>query len=178
MGVRRIGAAVLVVASLIAACGAPPPGRSWTSHAKGAPVRIRYAEPRDAASGGEDPVVAEHREAAARVRRAVVDDLAHAGYEVTADGPYDLAMEITVAVRTRPYEDAEVRDVMIMLRDRSGAIVDRIRFEAMEGAPAKKPERVAVSLVNALVESPKLERYSRAAADERRPRLAKERRAE
>lgn len=155
---RLVRALLIVLPVLVApaldGCASVPAA----AHASGA-VRIRYAEPKkELGADDDDRVVTEHREAAARVRRAVVEDLVRAGYDVATDGPYDLAMEITVAVRTRPHEDAEVRDVMIVFRDAAGEVVDRVRFEAAEGAPAKKPERVAGSLVKAVVDSKAIDR--------------------
>lgn len=149
-------AAVLSCALLVACAGEASPRAAAGSNAP-RPTRIRFAEPEEPRADDEDDVVAEHREAAARVRRAVVADLERAGYEIVPRGPHDLDMELSVVVRTRPHERTEVREVWIVLFDAQGRIVDRIRYEAAEGAPGR-PERVSRSLVDAVVASKDVDR--------------------
>ena len=108
------------------------------------------------------PRIAE--EAIAKFNRALGDTLRRAGYDVTESGPHDVSVvpELHFAMEGRQSRhgsigQSELVRVVFHVYGQSGAELDRFELRSMdESTPLGSSESVAVDLVNAMVQSPKV----------------------
>lgn len=179
---RWFRSVVVAVTLLVApACATPPPPVAPLGHVSAAhAIRVRF-RPRPTAIAPDfrghlypradvERLIAENLDAIERFNAALVDTLQRAGYEVTENGSYDAHIDRVL------YFDAEARQprhgyfslndivrVVFRVSDTNGREIERFDLHATEGlASATAPERIAVDLVNAMIQSPKVQSYSQA----------------
>jgi hypothetical protein len=155
---------VFVVAMLAATVGCgrkPEPIQPLQHVAEGAKLRVRFHIPPDSPPADGDDKESENRRATWAARRAVVDQLRTAGYEVVDGGKWDVKMELTIRLYRYKGLDPEFTETTAVFLDHKKQVVDRISFSMKPGAaPASEPIRIANVLVNGVVESPKLAAYA------------------
>jgi len=157
---------------------APPPvaplGRVSEAHA----IRVRFRpEPhalRLDVRGGEPRRADTKRlldntyEAIENFNLVLAATLRRAGYEVTEDGPCDVHVVRELYFDTEPRQARhgsfslnEIVRVVFRVYDTKGNEIDRFELLPTEGTvPAGAPERLAVDLVNAMLQSPKVASYT------------------
>jgi hypothetical protein len=107
---------------------------------------------------------AEAHESIASFNRTLAHTLRRAGYEVTANGPCDVQVVRVLYFEIEPRQprhgyfsvsDSDFVRAVFYVYDTKGNEIDRFEFRLPE-----TPESVAVDLVNAMVQSPKVGRYA------------------
>jgi len=171
---RRWFGWVVAVPLLLIACATRPPvpplGHVSASHA----IRVRFrSEPRAISidfrgqghpSAQVERLFADAQGTIEQFNRLFVDTLRRAGYEVTENGPSDVHVVRQLYFETEPrqarhggfsLDTNNIVRVVLHVNDTEGNTIDGFDFHATEGT-----ECVAVDLVNAMLQSPRIGKYA------------------
>jgi hypothetical protein len=150
--------ALLALLAAPTACTRPPAPVQPLQHvSESAKLRVKFNAEFPEPWAGSDDQDPESLKVVMEGRRAIVEQLRAAGYEIVEHGQWDVKMGMSVSVGRYRNFDPEYKHAEVTFVDHHNQVVDRIAFDMLPGAaPAGEPKRVA----NAVVESKKLAAYA------------------
>jgi hypothetical protein len=112
-------------------------------------------------NGRDDELDAKYAAAQKGAQEALVARMEQAGLKPVSSGPYDLSAGTSYAMHAHRNVHPAFAKAQLRLKNRKGELVDEITLSFKgDDAPYDQPDRVAVSLVNQVVGSTKVQAFA------------------
>jgi hypothetical protein len=112
-------------------------------------------------NGRDEELDAKHASALRGAQEALVTRMEQAGLKPVSSGPYDLVAGTSYAMGALRYVHPVFAKAQLRLKNRKGELIEEITLTFKDNeAPYNQPDRVAVSLVNQVVGSIKVQSFA------------------